>query len=301
MLLIIVDANSKFVDAHIVSSATTSVTLTKLRQTFSFTGLPHTIVSDNGICFTNDEFEQFCRANGIKHVRCSPYHPSSNGAAERAVQTVKSGCTLCWRGTEWHLSVRQEEHLRSSCSKHRHRPALICYDHQYRTKFCINKHTTNSGMTRMLPHALSWPGIVHIDGLGHKPSNSKFSTIFSPHKMTRDQVIHQLSGSTNQNRRTRHLLKPSNSTALLDSWHNPFKSGSSTSQAYWDGRFVPDVFYRFFIVLKKKPVHTWMVCARDHRYGPWEKPMWMPTVIESQLGPLTFTVRLSDGRLWKRH
>ncbi len=31
------------------------------------------------------------------------------------------------------------------------------------------------------------------------------------------------------------------------------------------------------------------------------KPKWMPTVIENQLGPLTFTVRLSDGRLWKRH
>ena len=31
------------------------------------------------------------------------------------------------------------------------------------------------------------------------------------------------------------------------------------------------------------------------------KPKWMPTVIDSQLGPLTFTVRLSDGRLWKRH
>ena len=31
------------------------------------------------------------------------------------------------------------------------------------------------------------------------------------------------------------------------------------------------------------------------------KPKWMPTVIESQLGPLTFTVCMSDGRLWKRH
>ena len=86
MLLIIVDAHSKFIDAHIVSSAPTSVTLTKLRQTFSFTGLRHTIVSDNGSCFTSDEFEQFWRANGIKHVSSS-----SNGAAERAVQTVKCG------------------------------------------------------------------------------------------------------------------------------------------------------------------------------------------------------------------
>ena len=91
MLLIIVDAHIKFIDAHIVLSATTSVTLTKFRQTFSLTGLPHTIVSDNGSCFTSDEFEQFCCANGIKHVRCSPYHPSRNGAAERAAQTMKFG------------------------------------------------------------------------------------------------------------------------------------------------------------------------------------------------------------------
>ena len=31
------------------------------------------------------------------------------------------------------------------------------------------------------------------------------------------------------------------------------------------------------------------------------KPKWMPTDIDNQLGPLTFTVRRSDGRLWKRH
>ena len=31
------------------------------------------------------------------------------------------------------------------------------------------------------------------------------------------------------------------------------------------------------------------------------KPKWMPTVIENELGPLTFTVRLSDARMWKQH
>ena len=31
-----------------------------------------------------------------------------------------------------------------------------------------------------------------IDGLGHKPSNSEFSTNFFFHKMTRDQVIHHV-------------------------------------------------------------------------------------------------------------
>ena len=91
MILIIVDAHSKYIDAHVVSSATTSVTITKLRHTFAVLGLPITIVSDNGSCFTSNEFEQFCKANCIKHVKCSPYHPFSNGLAERAVQTVKAG------------------------------------------------------------------------------------------------------------------------------------------------------------------------------------------------------------------
>ena len=35
MILIIVDSQSKYIDAHVVSSSTTSATLMKLRQTFS--------------------------------------------------------------------------------------------------------------------------------------------------------------------------------------------------------------------------------------------------------------------------
>ena len=47
MVLVIVDAHSKYIDAHIMNAATSSATITKLRQTFATHGLPSVLVSDN--------------------------------------------------------------------------------------------------------------------------------------------------------------------------------------------------------------------------------------------------------------
>ncbi len=64
-------------------------TIKELRRVFAAYGLPEHLVSDNGPQFTSAEFAQFMKANCIKHIRCAPYHPSSNGCAERFVQTFK--------------------------------------------------------------------------------------------------------------------------------------------------------------------------------------------------------------------
>ena len=75
----------------IMSSITSARTIETLRSVFATHGLPRVIVTDNGSSFTSDEFKTFVRKNGIKHVTSAPYHPSTNGQAERAVQTLKRG------------------------------------------------------------------------------------------------------------------------------------------------------------------------------------------------------------------
>lgn len=88
--LIIIDSHSKWMDVHIVNSTSSEATIAKLRSIFSIHGLPEQIVSDNGTAFTSHHFQEFLKKNGIKQILSSPYHPSSNGLAERAVQTFKT-------------------------------------------------------------------------------------------------------------------------------------------------------------------------------------------------------------------
>ena len=59
MFLLIIDAHSKWMDIHCVNSATSSVTIDKMRSTFASRGLPEIVVSDNGSNFVSSEFKSF--------------------------------------------------------------------------------------------------------------------------------------------------------------------------------------------------------------------------------------------------
>lgn len=90
LFLILMDAHSKWMDVYPVTTSTSAITIECLRKSFSNQGIPETIVSDNGSCFVSAEFREFMQKNGIEHITSAPYHASSNGCAERAVQTFKS-------------------------------------------------------------------------------------------------------------------------------------------------------------------------------------------------------------------
>ena len=84
------DAHSKWIEIKFVTNPTSAATIEHLRSIFATHGLPEMLISDNGSVFTSSEFEEFTKQIGIRHVRSAPYHPASNGLAERVVQTFKA-------------------------------------------------------------------------------------------------------------------------------------------------------------------------------------------------------------------
>ena len=85
-----VDAHSKWPEVIMMSTTTSTKTIEAFQVIFLRFGLPEQLVSDNGPQFTSQQFEQFVQHSGIKHIRSAPYHPSTNGLAERFVQTIKN-------------------------------------------------------------------------------------------------------------------------------------------------------------------------------------------------------------------
>ena len=94
MFLVLIDSHLKWIEVEPVESATTKTKVRKLRKIFSTHGIPEKLVSDNGSAFTSQEFTDFVKSNGIDHIKTTPYHPSSNGLVERAVQVLKKGLSL---------------------------------------------------------------------------------------------------------------------------------------------------------------------------------------------------------------
>ena len=118
MLLVVVDAYSKWPDVFEMQNTTASRTIEWLRSLFCSYGYPEQLVSDNGPQFVSEEFARFLGFCGVKHLRSAPYHPSTNGLAERFVQSLKqspkasasSGLPLQKRVCEFLLKYRTSVH-----------------------------------------------------------------------------------------------------------------------------------------------------------------------------------------------
>ena len=89
LFFLVVDAYSKWPEVFQVKAMSTEITMHRLESLFCRFGFPEVLVSDNGTQFTSQKFEAFCKERGINHLKTAPYHPQSNGQAERFVDIFK--------------------------------------------------------------------------------------------------------------------------------------------------------------------------------------------------------------------
>ena len=140
MFLVCVDAYSKWPEVRVMTTTTVSKTLNVLREWFSVHGIPEQIVTDNGPQFIAEEFDEFTKRNGIKHVKSAPYHPASNGLAERFVQSLKQslkasandGRSLCQRLSSYLLTYRSTAHATTGVP-----PCKLLFQRDLRTRLSL--------------------------------------------------------------------------------------------------------------------------------------------------------------------
>ncbi|XP_013142506.1 PREDICTED: uncharacterized protein K02A2.6-like [Papilio polytes] len=161
--LLVIDAHSKWIEVfHMSNGTTASAVENKFREMFSRFGIPRQLVTDGGPPFTALEFEEFLKKNGVDHIVTAPYHPSSNGAAENAVKTVKKvikkaqveGENVDRALSKFLMQYRNSTH----CSTQRE-PAVAMLGRRLRTRLDLLRPAATAGdavgraQSRQLRHA----------------------------------------------------------------------------------------------------------------------------------------------------
>lgn len=165
MFLLIIDAHSKWVEIFPMNSTTTTNTIEKLRILFSQLGLPKVIVSDNGPQFVSEEFHLFLTQNGIKHITSAPYHPRTNGQAERLIQVFKQAMKSAKKSCgsiQQKLSTFLFRYRTTPHSLTNKTPAKLLYGHNLRTRLDLIKpslhNTLSSGQDETF-HSVQCEGV----------------------------------------------------------------------------------------------------------------------------------------------
>ena len=103
MLLLLVDARSKWPEVFPMESTTATKTVECVRTIFARNGLPEHVqlVSDNGPQFVMDSSKTSCKVTTSN--KSAPYHPSTNGLFERFIHT----CKHVMRASETSVSLNE--------------------------------------------------------------------------------------------------------------------------------------------------------------------------------------------------
>jgi RNA-directed DNA polymerase len=101
-LISVLDDYSRMILAWDLKVDMTSASISEVvERAVEFTGMKNVpvedrtrLVSDNGSSYLSRAFEDYLRMLEIRHIRCSPHHPQTNGKIERFHETLKARLNL---------------------------------------------------------------------------------------------------------------------------------------------------------------------------------------------------------------
>ena len=94
-IIVTVDYFTKWVEAEALATIIESKTTNFIwRSIICRFGIAHTIVTDNGKQFDNENFKTFCSTLGIINAFSSLAHPQANGQVETVNKIIKKNLKL---------------------------------------------------------------------------------------------------------------------------------------------------------------------------------------------------------------
>jgi hypothetical protein len=97
-VLVCIDYFSRWCDMIVIKDKKSSTIILELEKLYKSKVWPEELISDNAKEFISNEFEMFCKNNGIQHKKVSVESHKSNGRVERMIETIRSGLCKCVDG-----------------------------------------------------------------------------------------------------------------------------------------------------------------------------------------------------------
>ena len=90
-LLVAMDKFTKWIEAKPIKKLNGPTAMTFISDITIRYGIPHSIITDNGMNFAKGALARFCATQGIRLDLASAAHPQSNGQVEQANGLILSG------------------------------------------------------------------------------------------------------------------------------------------------------------------------------------------------------------------
>jgi IS30 family transposase len=90
-MLVAVDKFTKWIEAAPVTTQDSATAVNFIKSLVFRFGVPHSIITDNGINFISKEFKDYCEGLDIKLNFASITHPQTNGQVEKANRLICNG------------------------------------------------------------------------------------------------------------------------------------------------------------------------------------------------------------------